>query len=228
MAALPLRDARRSQERLGRRAEEGLPQARPPVPPGQEPGRRGRGGSASRRCSRPTTCSATPRSASSTTPSARRERTAGADATSTSPTSTSATSSAASSAAAAGAVAASRPAASAAADVEVEVRVSFEDALRGHADDGPGDARARLPHLPRHRRRPRHGAQDVPASATAPASSRPRRASSPCSSPARTAAASAPSSTRPARPATARAASGVRSATASRSRPGSRTARRSS
>ena len=38
---LTLRDARRREERLAGRAEEGLPQARPSVPPGQEPGRRG-------------------------------------------------------------------------------------------------------------------------------------------------------------------------------------------
>ena len=37
----PLQDARRRQEGLRRRDQEGLPQARAPVPPGQEPGRQG-------------------------------------------------------------------------------------------------------------------------------------------------------------------------------------------
>ena len=40
----PLRDPRRPEERLRGRDQEGLPQARAPVPPGPEPGRRERGG----------------------------------------------------------------------------------------------------------------------------------------------------------------------------------------
>ena len=48
-------------------------------------------------------------------------------------------------------------------DVEVEVRISFEDSLQGPPDDGAGDARARLPHLPRHRRGARDGAEALPA-----------------------------------------------------------------
>src|SRR3954462_2304681 len=40
----PLRDAWRRQEGLGRRDQEGLPQARAQVPPGQEPGEQGRRG----------------------------------------------------------------------------------------------------------------------------------------------------------------------------------------
>ena len=48
------------------------------------------------------------------------------------------------------------------ADVEVEVRVSFEDSLQGPRDDGAGRARARLPHLPRHGRRARHRAEALP------------------------------------------------------------------
>ena len=40
-------------------------------------------------------------------------------------------------------------------DVEVEVRISFEDSLKGLQTTVPGHARARLPHLPRHRRRAR-------------------------------------------------------------------------
>ena len=62
--------------RLGRRDQEGLPQARPPVPPGPQPRRRRRRRSASRRSRAPTTSSPTRRSASSTTRSAPRERAA--------------------------------------------------------------------------------------------------------------------------------------------------------
>ena len=40
----PLRDARRREERVAGRDQEGVPQARAPVPPGPQPGRRGRGG----------------------------------------------------------------------------------------------------------------------------------------------------------------------------------------
>ena len=48
------------------------------------------------------------------------------------------------------------------ADVEVDVRVSFEDALQGPRGDGAGRARARLPHLPRHGRSARHRAEALP------------------------------------------------------------------
>ncbi len=48
-------------------------------------------------------------------------------------------------------------------DVEVEVRVSFEDALRGAQVTVPGAARACVPHLPRNRCCARHRADDLPA-----------------------------------------------------------------
>ena len=44
LMAIALRVARRSEERLAGRDQEGVPQARARGPPGQEPGRRGRGG----------------------------------------------------------------------------------------------------------------------------------------------------------------------------------------
>ena len=123
----------------------------------------GRPRSASRRCRAPTTCSPTPRSASSTTASARRtaSRRPRAGRTSTSATSISATSSAASSAAAGGQQ--QQPQRGQRGnDVEVEVRISFEDALQGRAGDGAGRARARVPHLPRHRCGARHRAEACP------------------------------------------------------------------
>ena len=113
-------------------------------------------------------------------------------------------------------------------DVEVEVRDLVRGLAQGPPDDRAGHARARLPHLPRHRRGAGHGAEALPAVQRHAASSRPRRACSRCSSRARAAAATARSSRRRARPATARAASGARSATRCGSRPASRTGRRSS
>ena len=129
---------------------------------------------------------------------------------STSATSTSATSSAASSSGGGGRQQPQRG--QRGNDVEVEVRVSFEDALRGvqttvpvqlelacHTCHGTGAAPGTAP-----KRCP---------SATAPASSRRRRGCSRCSSRARAATAWARSSRRRARRAAARAASGARSAT---------------
>ncbi len=54
--------------------QEGLPQARAPVPPGPQPRRQGRRGALQGDLRRPTTCSATPRSASSTTAAPARSR----------------------------------------------------------------------------------------------------------------------------------------------------------
>ncbi len=84
---------------------------------------------------------------------------------STSATSTSATSSAASSTAAARGQSAQRGRRGN--DVEVEVRVCFEDSLHGVEVTVPVAARARLPHLPRHGRGARHGAAPRAPSATA-------------------------------------------------------------
>ena len=60
------------QGRVRRRDQEGVPQAGPPVPPRPQPRRRGGGGAVQGGRARRTTCSPIPRSASSTTPSARR------------------------------------------------------------------------------------------------------------------------------------------------------------
>ena len=48
-------------------------------------------------------------------------------------------------------------------DVEVQVNLSFEDALKGVEDEDPGDARRRLPHVPRLGREAGHRADDLPA-----------------------------------------------------------------
>ena len=66
----PLQDPRGRQEGLPGGDQEGLPQARAPVPPGHQQGRRGRG-ALQGRSPRPTTSSAIPRSARSTTAAAR-------------------------------------------------------------------------------------------------------------------------------------------------------------
>ena len=62
-----VQDARRRQEGLRRGDQEGLPQARPRVPPGPQPRRQGAPRSASRRSRRPTRSCPTPRSARRTT-----------------------------------------------------------------------------------------------------------------------------------------------------------------
>ena len=63
----PLQDARRRQEGLRRRDQEGLPQARAPVPPGHEPRRRAGRGALQGGPGAPTRSCPTRRSASSTT-----------------------------------------------------------------------------------------------------------------------------------------------------------------
>ena len=47
-------------------------------------------------------------------------------------------------------------------DLEVEVRLSFEDSLQGRRDDDPGRARDRLPRVQRLGREARHGAGALP------------------------------------------------------------------
>ena len=125
-----------------RRDQEGVPQARPPVPPGQEPGRRGGGGRASRRSRAPTTSSPTPRSASSTTASARPNGRRGAGpggwSTSTASASTSATWATSSAASSAAARPRQQPRGQRGADVEAVVNLSFEDSLQGRRDEDPG------------------------------------------------------------------------------------------
>ena len=125
-----LRDSRRPQERVRRRAEEGVPQARPRSTTRTRTRATPTRSGSSRRCRGPTTCSRTPRSASSTTRSARPTAGRGRR-TSTSATSTWATSSAGSSAAAAGAGGQQAQRGQRGSDVEVEVRISFEDSLKG-------------------------------------------------------------------------------------------------
>ena len=76
-------------------------------------------------------------------------------------------------------------------DVEVQVSLSFEDALKGVETKIPVRARGRLPHLPRLGREARHGADRSARSAAAAASSPRARGSSRSRSRARAAAATA-------------------------------------
>ena len=154
-----------------------------------------------------------PRSASSSTRSARtaraRRRRARARAASPTRTSTSPTcsaSSAASSAAAAAGAAGRQP--ERGADLESRVRLSFEDALARRAGARSRRGRCRLPHLSRHGRRARHRRRSRARSAAARERSPTRTASSRSRSRARAAAATASSSRSRARPAAAPATSG--------------------
>ena len=77
-------------------------------------------------------------------------------------------------------------------DLEVEVRLSFEDSLQGRRDDDPGRARDRLPRVRRLGREARARRRCSARSATAAASSPRARACSRSRSRARAAAATAP------------------------------------
>ena len=66
-----LHDARRRQDGVRQGDQAGVPQAGAQAPPRRQPGRQGAPRRSSRRSTRPTKCSATPRSAASTTSSAR-------------------------------------------------------------------------------------------------------------------------------------------------------------
>ena len=183
--------------RLGRRDQEGVPEARTPVPPGHEPGRQGRrgalqGGAGGLRRPlrrreaegvRPLRLDERPRAR----PAAAR--------TSTSATSTGAATSATSSATSSAGRGARRgraPQPVRGADVETEVRLSFEDSLRGAEAKVPVELDGRLLGVRRHRRASRARLRSSAPSATA-AASRPRaRACSRSRSPARAAAATAP------------------------------------
>ena len=168
-----LQGPRRPQGRQPRRDQEGLPQARPRVPPGRQQGRRRRPRSGSRRSPRPTTCCPTPSGARSTT---RRAPLFGAGgvrfrgpAVPARPGGGDRSTSATCSAAAAAAPAAARRHASAAcsaggrgarrrrgprrgADVETEVTLRFTEAVDGRHRPAADDQRAAVPDLPRHRR----------------------------------------------------------------------------
>ena len=154
-----------------RRDQEGVPQARPPVPP--RPQRRGRGGGGAVQAgaARRTTCSPTRRSESSTTPSARRSGRARARRRAASRASTWATAQGFdlgdlfgglfNRGGRRGAGARAAPA-SAARDIEVAVRVSVRGrAARRHAEGAGGQGR-RLHRVPRHRRGARHVTHDLP------------------------------------------------------------------
>ena len=98
-------------------------------------------------------------------------------------------------------------------DVEVDVRVSFEDSLHGVQVTVPVQLELACHTCHGTGRRSGHRADAVPEVRRARASSRRRRASSRCSSRARSVTGWARSSRRRARRVTARAASGARSAT---------------
>ena len=232
--ASPLRDPRRPEERVGRRDQEGVPQARarsttrtrnPGDKAAEERFKEVQGAydvlSDPEKRKQYDTFGTTNGRPAAAGPAA------GGSTSRTSTSSTSATSSAASSAAGAARRGARRQRGSAAATSRPRCNLSFEDSLEGRRDADPGRGRARLPHVRRHGRAAGHGAEDLPrvqrprrrrrepgplrALAAVPALPRQRHRH------------------REAVPdaATAPAASGGRSATRSRSRPASRTARAS-
>ena len=193
----PYEVARRPEDGVRRRDQEGVPQARARVPPGPEPGRRGGRGAVQGgpgRLRRPLR----PREAQAVRPLRRRRaarRRSARAAASASRTSTSATSP--TSSATFGGVLrprrrrAARPRPERGADVESRVNLSFEDALRGVEIEFPSRSRPPATTCGGTGAEPGTAPIDLPASAAAAASSPRARASSRSRSRARAAAATA-------------------------------------
>ena len=166
-----LRDAGRAEGRERRRDQEGLPQARAPVPPRPQPRRLRRPRSGSRGSARRTRCSRIPRSESSTTRSARRSGPARARRAAASRASTSRAPGRGPGfdlgdifgglfnrgGSRGGGREAQRGA-----DVEVQVQISFPDSLRGATVKVPVDKANAVHDLPRLGRRAGHVTHDLP------------------------------------------------------------------
>ena len=181
MAAVkdPYKTLGRRQEGLAGRDQEGLPQARAPVPPGQEPRRRAAPRSASRRSSGPTTILGDPEKRKQYDQRRRHLRRRLRSGRRSAP-------------ARSGrrlrrlrrhplrplrrrraAAARGRPAApERGRDLETEVHISFEQAMEGAPGAGDGAGARDLPDLPRHRRQAGHHARPSARAARAAASSR--------------------------------------------------------
>ena len=164
----PVRDARRRQERVGGRDQEGVPQARSPVPPGQEPGRRCRRGAVQGGSER-------------LRPALRAEkrqavrplrvaRTAGPGPgggfnwSTTEGVDFGDLGDLFGGMFGGGVGGGGRPTpAQRGNDVEVQVNLSFEDCAEGRRGEDPGRARGRVPHVPRLGREAGDGAEGLPA-----------------------------------------------------------------